>query len=152
MRHKSSIISYNCLNCGTLHTKPKWQIQHQYNAKYCNHRCQAEYKWKNVTVPRIEAGVCRQNSTLKIYLIRTHGELCAKCKCKPIWLELSLVLQVDHIDGNNENCLPSNLQLLCPNCHSQTPNFGARGCGSKGRYNKLTKRKAYKDKYNAKFC
>ena len=27
-----------------------------------------------------------------------------------------------HIDGNNEE---SNLQLLCPNCHSLTPTFGA---------------------------
>lgn len=35
------------------------------------------------------------------------------------------VLQIHHIDGNHYNNEESNLQLLCPNCHSLTPTFGA---------------------------
>jgi predicted HNH restriction endonuclease len=35
-------------------------------------------------------------------------------------------LQVHHIDGNSENNIENNLQLLCPNCHSLTENFGSR--------------------------
>lgn len=35
-------------------------------------------------------------------------------------------LQIHHIDGNALNNKASNLQLLCPNCHSLTENFGSR--------------------------
>lgn len=34
-----------------------------------------------------------------------------------------LVLELDHIDGNNQNDQRHNLRYLCPNCHSQTPTF-----------------------------
>ena len=33
---------------------------------------------------------------------------------------------VHHIDGNSLNNIESNLQLLCPNSHSLTENFGSR--------------------------
>lgn len=45
------------------------------------------------------------------------------------WLEKPISLQLHHINGiHNDNRL-SNLQLLCPNCHSQTENFGTKGKG-----------------------
>ena len=45
------------------------------------------------------------------------------------WNNKPISLQLHHINGiNNDNRL-SNLQLLCPNCHSQTENFG----GTKGK-------------------
>ena len=34
--------------------------------------------------------------------------------------------QLHHIDGDNTNNELSNLQILCPNCHSQTENY----CGN----------------------
>lgn len=37
-----------------------------------------------------------------------------------------LVLQIHHKDGNPKNNAVSNLQLLCPNCHSQTENYSNR--------------------------
>jgi len=37
---------------------------------------------------------------------------------------------VDHIDGNPSNHAPSNLRLLCPNCHSLTPTYGALNRGN----------------------
>lgn len=40
------------------------------------------------------------------------------------WRENSLTLEIHHIDGNNCNNVLDNLQLLCPNCHSQTENYG----------------------------
>lgn len=42
------------------------------------------------------------------------------------WQGKPLVMQLHHIDGNNRNNELSNLQMLCPNCHSQTDNY----CGS----------------------
>lgn len=55
-----------------------------------------------------------------------------KCECCGInkWNNKSIALQLHHINGiHNDNRL-SNLQLLCPNCHSQTENFGTKGKGT----------------------
>lgn len=47
---------------------------------------------------------------------------CSICKIST-WLDNKLVLQMDHINGiNNDNRL-ENIRLLCPNCHSQTDTF-----------------------------
>jgi len=50
------------------------------------------------------------------------------CTITDVWLGKTIILHVDHKDGNQKNCLPENLRFLCPNCHSQTPNFS----GTKG--------------------
>lgn len=42
-------------------------------------------------------------------------------------------LQLHHIDGDPANNNEDNLQLLCPNCHALTDNFGSRGTGLVGR-------------------
>jgi len=50
---------------------------------------------------------------------------CSECGLSE-WRGKSLVLQLDHIDGNNSNHRLENLRLLCPNCHSQTETFAGR--------------------------
>jgi len=35
-------------------------------------------------------------------------------------------LQLEHINGVNNDNRVENLTLLCPNCHSQTPTFAGR--------------------------
>lgn len=50
---------------------------------------------------------------------------CAICGCKE-WNNKTLSLELDHINGiNNDNRL-ENLRFLCPNCHSQTDTYGSR--------------------------
>lgn len=39
------------------------------------------------------------------------------------WLGQKIVLELDHINGNNRDHRLSNLRLLCPNCHSLTETF-----------------------------
>ena len=41
-------------------------------------------------------------------------EVCEHCGFEPVHISQ---LDVDHIDGNNQNNDPSNLQTLCANCH-----------------------------------
>lgn len=47
---------------------------------------------------------------------------CSDCKNSGTWNEKQLTLEVDHIDGNWLDSRLSNVQFLCPNCHSQRPN------------------------------
>ena len=50
---------------------------------------------------------------------------CSKCSISS-WLEESITLEIDHIDGDNTNHALTNLRYLCPNCHSQTPTWRGR--------------------------
>lgn len=47
---------------------------------------------------------------------------CSSCNLT-VWLGNKIPLELHHIDGNNKNNNLSNLQLLCPNCHSTTDNY-----------------------------
>lgn len=66
--------------------------------------------------------------TLKKRLFR-EGILenrCSKCGLGPKWQGEPLSLHLDHIDGCHTNNQLSNLRILCPNCHTQTPTYGCK--------------------------
>lgn len=42
------------------------------------------------------------------------------------WLGNKISLQIHHKDGDKYNNLISNLCYLCPNCHTQTDNWGSK--------------------------
>ena len=70
---------------------------------------------------------------VKQYLIETRRDNCDRCgfATPEEWkLAYSSIITMDHIDGNCHNNDPSNLQLLCPNCHAMTPTYGSRNKGS----------------------
>lgn len=48
-----------------------------------------------------------------------------KCEICSIseWNEKSIILELDHINGDRKNNNLDNIRLLCPNCHSQTNTF-----------------------------
>lgn len=50
---------------------------------------------------------------------------CAICGLKE-WQNKPISLQLDHINGNNNDHRIENLRLLCPNCHSQTITFAGK--------------------------
>lgn len=50
------------------------------------------------------------------------------------WLGKNITLQLHHIDGNPNNNSLDNLQLLCPNCHSQTENYCGNANSNKTKY------------------
>lgn len=57
------------------------------------------------------------------------GLLTYKCYCcgnEGIWNNKPLTLELHHKDGDNINHELSNLEFLCPNCHSQTKNYGSK--------------------------
>ena len=66
-------------------------------------------------------------------------DVCECCGLKQ-WQGKEIRLQVHHVDGNRKNNELSNLQLLCPNCHSQTDNLCSKN------------RKKLKEKFYCKVC
>lgn len=50
---------------------------------------------------------------------------CYKCKINS-WQGKPLVLALEHKNGNKRDHRLENIELLCPNCHSQTPTFAGR--------------------------
>ncbi len=42
------------------------------------------------------------------------------------WCGKGITLQVHHINGNHNDNRLENLQILCPNCHTQTDNYGSK--------------------------
>ena len=140
---KGSNRKYNCLHCNKENLWGNSKMN-----KFCNNTCQGNYKWVNETIDRIERGEVPDGSpALKKYLIEKFGEECSECGQASTWSNKPLVLQLDHIDGDSDNNYPKNLRLLCPNCHTQTENFGSKGKGS--RYKKVTKRNSYLREYKA---
>ena len=48
--------------------------------------------------------------------------VCSECGVNE-WNKKTLVLHLDHKDGNSSNHRLNNLRMLCPNCHSQTDTY-----------------------------
>jgi Zn finger protein HypA/HybF involved in hydrogenase expression len=57
---------------------------------------------------------------------RILEEKCAKCTLTNLWNGKPLSLQIDHINGKNDDNRIGNLRFLCPNCHSQTPTYAGK--------------------------
>lgn len=112
-----------CMVCGTKLPSE--------NKKFCSYKCQQEYlyltyidRWKN----GLETGTVGSDQVskrIRRYLFNKFNNECCKCH----WHEVNpysglIPLQVHHKDGNCLNNNEENLELLCPNCHSLTENYG----------------------------
>lgn len=51
---------------------------------------------------------------------------CEKCN-NSIWMNKPIPIEIHHKNGDNKDNSLSNLEFLCPNCHSLTDNFRAKG-------------------------
>lgn len=85
-------------------------------------------KLNNVKKEDILKENCKhQRTVLRRYVIKNNliPYKCSICGCTE-WQGKTLSLELDHINGiNNDNRL-ENLRFLCPNCHSQTSTYGSR--------------------------
>lgn len=67
---------------------------------------------------------------------------CEICGCNK-WNDSQISLQLHHINGDDTDNRLENLQILCPNCHSQTDNF----CGKN-----VLKTENFKKRHYCKSC
>ena len=90
------------------------------------HRCDPQkQEYKDILV---ENSTYTNFSRLKERLLK-DGLLEYKCSCcgnPGIWNEKPLTLQLHHINGIHTDNRLINLTLLCPNCHTQTDNYGSK--------------------------
>ena len=73
--------------------------------------------------------------SVKLYLIEQSNFKCSECgwnKVNPVTKKSPL--EIDHIDGDCYNNDPSNLRVLCPNCHSLTETYKALNKNGKRKY------------------
>jgi len=129
-------INY-CKCCGKILTL-RQQI-------FCSNKCQKKYNeisfFKQIENGTITGTTQTKSRWCKKYLIEKHGENCMKCG----WHEINPIsnkvpIEIEHIDGNSDNCDLNNIILLCPNCHSLTPTYKALNKGN-GRHNRMERYK-----------
>lgn len=131
--------TYECLNCNVAFSYNKSSTN-----KFCTIKCSSDYS-KSGTERKIQNAENISESTLRRYVFSTCEKVCAICGLGDEWQGKKLGLHLDHIDGDSDNNTLANVRILCPNCHSQTENFGSKGNGS--RYKKITKRNKYLQDY-----
>jgi hypothetical protein len=113
-----------CEGCGRVRSEASF--------KYCSNKCQTTKEFINY-IAAWKKGIINGNvgiqtkhiaPAIRKYLLEKYEFKCSKCswsKVHPITKHVPL--EVNHIDGNADNNLEENLQILCPNCHSLTHNF-----------------------------
>lgn len=83
---------------------------------------------KTITPEMLFKNNCKHNrNVLRRYIIKNRliPYKCSICGLTT-WNNKTISLELDHINGiNNDNRL-ENLRFLCPNCHSQTTTYGSR--------------------------
>lgn len=118
-----------CLNCKKPISDKK---------KYCNNKCQQEYKHK-IYIEKWKSGIVDGgignwgdiSGHIRKYLFEKYNNKCSKCG----WGEINpytktIPLEVEHMDGNAMNHSEQNLTLLCPNCHALTKTYKGANRGN----------------------
>ena len=95
--------------------------------------CQSEYSYKQYIKQWKEdkidgrKGLYEISGHIRRYFFEKYNSSCQICGWNKVNSYTGKVpLQLHHIDGDCLNNKEENLQLLCPNCHSLTENFGSR--------------------------
>lgn len=126
--------TFKCIHCG----KEKKLSRSSFN-KYCSNACQRDYeynqlvlKWLTEDVKGYSGKTKQLKPFIRRYLLQQNNNACVICG----WNELHPIdnrplVEIDHIDGDAENCKIDNLRVLCPNCHSKTSTFRSRNKTSK---------------------
>ena len=122
-----------CIGCNkSFHSKNS-------KTKYCAQDCwnktiKREYinKWLNNEIDPTNKNGYGLSTKIRNYLLEINKYKCQMCG----WGEINktskkVPLHIHHIDGDCSHNYDDNLQVLCPNCHSLTENFGSLNKNSK---------------------
>ena len=101
---------------------------------YCTIQCyqlQTKYEFILIRPPWVLSNSGDTSNYIKNYLLDRYNSSCQSCG----WSEINPVtkkvpLEIHHIDGDWKNNKPSNIQILCPNCHAITETYGILNRGN----------------------
>jgi len=119
-----------CRSCGSDTTD-----RHKDN-DYCSPRCYREFVYRGFIKRWLrgeEDGTRGQSiaNPIRRYLYEKNKSKCEKCGWGVVNPTTGKVpLTVNHKNGKWRDSSPRNLELICPNCHSLTPNYGALNKGN----------------------
>jgi 5-methylcytosine-specific restriction endonuclease McrA len=107
------------------------------NPLYCSQLCkyQCRYnayieKWLSGTITGLRGNHGSVSRQVKKYILERDSHKCVLCGLGDTWNKQPLTLQIDHIDGDWRNNTSENLRSICPNCHTQTDNYGSKNFGN----------------------
>ena len=116
-------FGYNPLNGSTYRALHKAIEKYKINTSHFAGRKRNE---GNVNMDKYNSTTKRISASIKLRdLILLRGRECENCHLT-MWQGREIPLQTHHIDGNLDNNVLENLQLLCPNCHAITENYGIK--------------------------
>lgn len=113
-------VKRHCIVCG------KEDIS-KGNGKYCSRECMV-VAWDKKRSEEINSGKNVSSSVMRVYLLKNFNG-CFTCGNSD-WMGRPITLELHHVDGDSNNNSLENVQLLCPNCHSQTDTYKGKNKGS----------------------
>jgi len=117
-------VNKKCKSCGK-------NVAASHNV-YCSIKCQQTYQYRKYIdmwflgeVSGGKSGGKYVSNYVRRWLFDKFDSKCQRCGWSEVNPASGLVpLDVHHIDGDSSNSAPSNVELLCPNCHSLTATYG----------------------------
>lgn len=93
-------VKVECIVCGKKCNKSK-SVAERNDNNYCSREC---YNLRNNGHKKLKRGTAYYQE-----LLSTSSCSCGETK--------KYLLQIHHIDGNHNNNIPENLEIVCPTCH-----------------------------------
>ena len=144
---KECFYQYKASHREVRHCQMCGKELNKFNKKFCCNQCQKDFESKQFIESWLdgnETGLIGKRNELsryiETYLFKIHNNSCERCG----WnaensFTHKVPLEIHHKDGNHLNNHFDNLELLCPNCHSLTENYGSRQRKFVGRRTKYWK-------------
>jgi 5-methylcytosine-specific restriction endonuclease McrA len=123
-----------CLYCDTKFY-PKWNYITNYCSRSCGSKASGAIRSKRRVKEWLEGtwngGKYSLSETIRTYLLERANYSCSICSFSAFHPDDNRsILEINHINGKGNDHRPSNLEVLCPNCHSLTSSYRGRNKGN----------------------
>lgn len=132
---KSEVLTKLKLTCtmGNYMTLEKWCKKHLISIEHFTpNKMRIAKLIKHNTLWTIETACVERSlcyrGIVKRLILRDGAieHQCRDCGIEAVWNGKPITLQLEHMNGVNDDHRLSNLCFLCPNCHSQTDTYAGR--------------------------